>query len=322
MGRLTAAFAERLMRLVPRQPPDPRQTVGGLGEVFQHPAFTSGSSAERQRIMRADSEFRYEDENAFPWDNYFGRSVKQWVTGDVLDLGCSSGGRAVAWWERYEPRSMSGVDISETLVEAARMFAESRGVHGDFRVGSGESIPWPDRSFEAILTFDVLEHVQSVSKTLEECWRVLRPGGHLLAVFPSYFQPVEHHLGLVTGVPGLQYMFTGKTLLRAYINILDERGPDASWYGRDRTLAPWERGNTINGTTARRFAQLIRSQGWDVVLQSRLPIGGVGRRAQAGKGRFLAAVSRPLTRVPLLRDVALHRITYVLRKPGGRVAPS
>lgn len=315
MGRITVGIAKRVMRLARAHPPDPRHTVGGLSEVFQHPVFTRGSEADRERIMRLSSESRYEDESAFPWDNYFGHSVKPWVTGDLLDLGCFTGGRAVAWAERYQPRSISGVDVDENFIDAARKFAESRRMPADFRIGFGESIPWPDRSFDSILTFDVLEHVRSVPETLSECWRVLRPGGHLLAVFPSYFQPVEHHLGLVTGMPGLQYLFTGRTLIRAYCEILGERGADAEWYARDRALAPWERGNTINGMTAYGFARFIRQQDWRVALRPRLPIGGVGRRALGGKGKGLARVFGPLTRVPVLREVALHRITYVLAKP-------
>ncbi len=315
MSRAAVLLAKRVMRLAEVHPPDPRDAVGGLSEVFRHPVLTDGSQAERERIMRASSESRYEDENAFPWDNYFGCSVKPWVGGDVLDLGCFTGGRAVAWWERYEPRTIAGVDVDEAFIEAARAFAAARGVPADFRVGFGERIPWPDASFDAILSFDVLEHVRSVRDTLQECWRVLRPGGHLLTVFPSYFQPIEHHLGLVTGVPGLQYLFGGRTLIEAYSEIIRERGAAADWYGRESAPATWERGNTINGMTAGRFARLLDDQGWRIELHARLPIGGVGRRVQGPGGRLLAGVFGPLTRVPGLREVALHRITYVLAKP-------
>jgi SAM-dependent methyltransferase len=305
-----------MMRIGQAYPPDPQNAaVGGLSEVFNHPEFTRGSEADRGRIMRLSAESRYHDEKAFPWDNYFGQSVKPWVTGDALDLGCFTGGRAVAWAERYEPRSISGVDVDEVFIEAARRFADSRDRSADFRVGFGERIPWPDGSFDAILSFDVLEHVRSVSATLKECWRVLRRGGHLLAVFPSYFQPVEHHLSLVTRTPGLQYVFTGRTLVQAYCELLRERGADAEWYARDDGLAPWERGNTINGMTARRFERLIREGNWLIELHPRLPIGGVGRRAARGKGKVLATLFGPLTRVPVLCDAALHRITYVLEKP-------
>jgi SAM-dependent methyltransferase len=320
MGRVSTEIATRMMRLAEAYPPDPQLDVGGLSEVFDHPLFTNGSDADRDRIMRLSAQSRYEDERAFPWDNYFGQSVKRWVTGDALDLGCFTGGRAVAWAERYEPRSMAGVDVSEVFIEAARRFAESRDTPADFRVGFGESIPWPDSSFDAILSFDVFEHVRNVCETVKECWRVLRPGGYLLVVFPSYFHPMEHHLGLVTRTPGLQYVFTGSTLIRAYCQILRERGADAEWYSRHDLLAPWERGNTINGMTAGEFSRLIKEANWSVELHARLPIGGVGRRAAGGKGKLLAMLFGPLTRVPLLRDVALHRITYVLKKPG--TAPS
>lgn len=314
MGRVTIGIAKRVMGLAQAYPPDPQHAVGGLSEVFFHPLFTRGSEADRERIMRLSAESRYEDEEAFPWDNYFGQSVKPWIGGDALDLGCFTGGRAVAWAERYELRSISGVDVDEAFIGAARRFAESRQRSADFRVGFGERIPWPDGSFDAILSFDVLEHVRSVSETLKECWRVLRPGGHLLAVFPSYFQPVEHHLSLVTRVPGLQYTFAGRTLVQAYCQIVSERGADAEWYGRDDALAPWERGNTINGMTAHRFARLIREENWRIELRPHLPIGGVGRRAVGGKGKVLASLFGPLTRVPVLCEVALHRITYVLKK--------
>jgi SAM-dependent methyltransferase len=315
MSRITVEIAKRLMLIARTHPADPQHTVGGLSEVFQHPIFTQGSDEDRQRIMRLSSQSRYEDEHAFPWDNYFGQSVKRWVTGDALDLGCFTGGRSIAWAERYQPLSIAGVDVDKNYIDAARKFAESRNRPADFRIGFGESIPWPSGSFDSILTFDVLEHVRSVHETLTECWRVLRPGGYLLAVFPSYFQPIEHHLGLVTRMPGLQYLFTGRTLVRAYSEVVAERGVDAEWYARDCALAPWERGNTINGMTANGFARLIRQQDWRVALRPRLPIGGVGRRALGRKAKMLARVSGPLSRVPVLREVALHRITYVLAKP-------
>jgi SAM-dependent methyltransferase len=303
-----------MMRLRERFPPDPRTEVGGLNEVFRHPIFTEASDEERARIMWESASSRYEDEQAFTWDNYFGRSVQPWVRGDVLDLGCFTGGRAVAWWDRYQPASMRGMDVEDVFIDAARRFAEAKGAPLEFRVGVGESIPWPDRSFDTIVSFDVLEHVRSVPATLHQCWRTLRPGGHLIAVFPSYFQPIEHHLSLVTDTPGLQYLFSPSTQIAAYREIIAERGGDVSWYARG-ALEPWERGNTINGTTNYRFRRLLRQQGWSIVFQSRLPIGAVGRRrARSGRGALLARACRPLTGVAGLQEVALHRLAYVLRR--------
>jgi SAM-dependent methyltransferase len=296
-------------------PPDPRERVEGLSEVFRHPVFMEGTDEQRERIMHESSENRYEDEEAFPFENYFGRPIDEWVRGDLLDLGCFTGGRAAAWWERYKPRSVSGLDVDEVFIRAARRFAEFRGVPADFRVGFGERIPWPDDSFDTIITFDVFEHLRSVPATLAECRRVLRPRGRLLSVFPSHFQPIEHHLSLVTNTPFLQYMFKGETLIEAYRQILNERGASADWYGRKAGLEPWERGNTINGMTNRAFRRLVRAQGWEVTFQAYLPIGAVGRRAQhSPRLKLFGVFAAPLTHVPGFQEIVLHRLSYVLRR--------
>ena len=313
MTALSLKCAKHLMQLAESTPPNPRDNVDGLSEVFRHPVFTHGSADERARIMRESSTTRYQDEMAYPWENYFGRSVSEWVHGDALDLGCFTGGRAVAWWKRYQPRSMAGMDVDEVFIEAARRFAADRGVPADFRVGFGERIPWPDESFDTILTFDVFEHVRSVPDTLAECRRVLRPGGRLLTVFPSYYQPVEHHLSLVTRTPGLQYLFSGSTLIDAYREILDSRGAPAEWYARG-PIEPWERGNTINGTTNRAFRRLAYQHGWDLTFQAHLPIGTVGRRAHSARARLVGVVAAPLAHLPGVQEIVLHRLSYVLTR--------
>jgi SAM-dependent methyltransferase len=199
-------------------------------------------------------------------------------------------------------------------IDAARLFAETRKVAADFRVGRGESLPFPDERFDAVLSFDVFEHVQDVAATLTECHRVLKPGGKLCVVFPGYWQPREHHLGLATRLPAVHYVFSGKTLTRAYYDILQKRGGEADWYRRESPeLEPWERGNTINGTTFAQFRALIRNMDWKILLESKLPIGSVGRiAARRGLVRSVSLVLAPLVHVPGLRELVLHRIAYVL----------
>jgi hypothetical protein len=145
---------------------------------------------------------------------------------------------------------------------------------------------------------------------------VLRPGGRLFLVFPSYYQPLEHHLSLVTLAPGIQYFFHGATLVQAYCEILDERGQDAIWYRRAKpTLEPWECGHTINGTTLRRFKKVLQSRRWNVIHQSRKPIFSMGRNApKQSTFRLLSKLLVPLTDVPGIQEIVLHRLTFVLEK--------
>jgi SAM-dependent methyltransferase len=57
------------------------------------------------------------------------------------------------------------------------------------------TLPVDDRSFDAVLSTQVLEHVQDPRVYLRECWRVLRPGGRLLlsthGFFPYHPDPVD-----------------------------------------------------------------------------------------------------------------------------------
>ena len=145
---------------------------------------------------------------------------------------------------------------------------------------------------------------------------MLMPGGRLSVVFPSYYQPLEHHLSLVTRTPAVHWFFGARTLIRAYWEILQERGEAAACYGRSSPEPyPWERCNTINGTTLAGFRRLFGAGGWGVEWFGRKPIGSIGRGVQHRRWpKIIAAMAWPMTSMPGLRECVLHRITYILRK--------
>jgi SAM-dependent methyltransferase len=314
----TVGLAKAIMKLGEVRPTSPQKEIGTCQELFRHERFMRAADAERRAIMLASSQKKYAEELAYPWDAYFGVDLTPYLSGrEVLDLGCFNGGRSVAWFERYRFKRLLGIDVAPEFIEAATQFAQSKRVDARFEIARGETLPLASQSVDAIVTFDVFEHVQNLRQTLSECQRVLRPGGRLVLVFPSYYQPVEHHLALVTRIPGLQYLFSGATLTRAYYEILRERGNDAQWYWRDAPeLEEWEKGNTINGTTYRSFRKLIREGGWKVVMNSRAPIGSIGRNASRKLSyRLMSRLFVPLTALPGLQEIFLHRVTYILEKP-------
>jgi SAM-dependent methyltransferase len=83
----------------------------------------------------------------------------------VLDVGSGEG--------TYQDlvSDYTGLDISST---AARFY------HKPFVVASATELPFPDNSFDAVWTVNVLEHVPQPEKALSEMRRVLRPGGYIL----------------------------------------------------------------------------------------------------------------------------------------------
>jgi 2-polyprenyl-3-methyl-5-hydroxy-6-metoxy-1,4-benzoquinol methylase len=318
---MSVQMAKSVMKMWEAVPRAPDNGVGELQEVFRHRTFLEGSPERRKAIMLESSRSKYESELAYPWDHYFGQDLAPLLRGqEALDLGCFTGGRSVAWFERYQLRFVQGIDVEDEYIEAATQFAALKNVPSQYQVARGEQLPYATESLDAVLSFDVFEHVQDVGRTLEECRRILKPGGRLFVVFPSYFHPTEHHLALVTKMPGIHYLFSGKTLVRAYYEILEERGEAAYWYKRKSPqLQPWERGNTINGTTLAKFRRMLRNGGWKILLHSTKPIGSIGRNAtRMRSAALLTPAFGVAARMPGLRELFLHRITYILEKEQGR----
>ena len=199
-------IAKFVMKVFERQPVSPRDKVTGASEVFRHPMFIKGTLCDRKRIMFDCSRFKFEEEMEYPWDHYFGIDLRPMLRKKVvLDLGCFTGGRSTAWGRRYELSHLFGIDVDQHYIEAAMQFMDAMGLQADFTVAKGEMLPFEEDKFDAILSFDVFEHVRNVKKTLSECYRVLKRGGRLFLVFPGYFHPMEHHLCLVTSIPCIHY---------------------------------------------------------------------------------------------------------------------
>ncbi len=78
----------------------------------------------------------------------------------------------------------TGVDINAEVLARAR--ADQRIADETFTEARGESLPFPDSSFDSAVYFNALHHVPVAvqGEALREAARVLRPGGTLLVVEP------------------------------------------------------------------------------------------------------------------------------------------
>jgi SAM-dependent methyltransferase len=83
----------------------------------------------------------------------------------VLDLGCAAGNYCRALSERGF--DVKGADINPKYVELARQ----RGVDAYL---AQDRVPLPDKSFDTVLLFEVLEHVPEPAETLAEARRLAR----------------------------------------------------------------------------------------------------------------------------------------------------
>ncbi len=111
---------------------------------------------------------------------YFLKAIKD-VRGKVLDVGCGTGDFVEAV-NFYRPDlEVYGVDISKKAIEIAR----KRVTAGKFVVADAEKLPFKANFFDAIMCFDVIEHVQYPNKAIAEAKRTLKKGGIYHAYIPT-----------------------------------------------------------------------------------------------------------------------------------------
>ena len=109
---------------------------------------------------------------------YFDRFVDDWSGKHVIDIGCGGGFMAEALAKRSA--HVVGIDPSEGAVQAARIHAAAHNLSIDYEIGQAEYLEFGDESFDIVVCVDVLEHVESLEKTIQQIARILKPGGFFL----------------------------------------------------------------------------------------------------------------------------------------------
>ena len=103
----------------------------------------------------------------------------------VLDIGCGPGTLALLAKERVGPDGeVYGIDPSPEMIELAQQKAAAASSDVRFQTGVAEDLPFPDGTYDAVLSSLMLHHLPDDLKprALKEVARVLRPGGRLFAV--------------------------------------------------------------------------------------------------------------------------------------------
>jgi len=132
----------------------------------------------------------------------------------VMDLGCGSGVLTDALVGEFDARSATGIDVSSDRVsEARKRFRDERIT---FYTGEENHIPVEDETFDAILSFDVFEHLTDVAAVLDECLRVMKPGGGGGPVGTwGWWHPWAPHYWHVMPVPWAHIVFGERAFMKA-----------------------------------------------------------------------------------------------------------
>ena len=143
------------------------------GEHMHHGYYGSegraGSPQEAQRLLI---------EKILEWGSV---PASESVPQSILDVGCGIGGSTLYLAGKYRARA-TGITLSpvQAARAAARAATAGLGEHVRFQVADALAMPFADDSFDLVWSLESGEHMPDKGRFLQECCRVLKPGGRLI----------------------------------------------------------------------------------------------------------------------------------------------
>jgi tocopherol O-methyltransferase len=115
-------------------------------------------------------------EELLKWSAYSGSETPK-----IIDIGCGIGGSSLYLAEKLHSEVV-GITLSPVQANRAQERAAAAGLSGKatFKVANALDIPYPDDTFDLVWTLESGEHMPDKDKFLQECYRVLKPGGRMI----------------------------------------------------------------------------------------------------------------------------------------------
>jgi ubiquinone/menaquinone biosynthesis C-methylase UbiE len=114
------------------------------------------------------------------WDRILDLVIPKGGPLDALDVGCGTGFLALEL--AAHRHRVTGIDFAPAMVARAREKVAAQGLAARFDQGDAEHLPYPNGSFDLVISRHVLWTLPHPEAALDEWLRVLRPGGRLAVI--------------------------------------------------------------------------------------------------------------------------------------------
>ncbi len=150
----------------------------------------------------------------------------------ILDVATGTADMAIMAAKRLQPQKITGIDISEKMLDAGRkkIAKENLGTMIELLSGDGETINFPAQSFDGVMAAFGVRNFENLEKGMAEIFRVMKPGAQLVVlefskpVIPGVAALYQFYMGVIC--PHLAKWFTKNKKAYQYLNASAKAFPD------------------------------------------------------------------------------------------------
>ncbi len=199
------------------------------------------SKKQQVAVMFDKIAFRYDFLNRFlsagidvSWRKKAIKQLKALQPQYILDVATGTGDVALLAEKMLHPVKITGIDISEGMLDIGRKKVQKLGLQNKIELlqGDSETISFADDSFDAITVAFGVRNFQNLEKGLTEMLRVLKPGGKLVVL--EFSRPKQfifktiYNLYMKTIAPGFGKLIAKNKDAYQYLNDSVQRFPEGT----------------------------------------------------------------------------------------------
>ena len=169
---------------------------------------------------------------------------------NILDVATGTGDFALTCYKILKPEKVTGIDISQGMLEIGRKKIEKAGLQKNIELvhGDSEAILFDDNTFDAVTVAFGVRNFENLEKGLEEIKRVLKPGGKLIVLectkpsapvikqlYNFYMKTITPKIGKIIAKNNEAYQYLNDSVLQfpekeSFVHILNQSNYRNAFY--------------------------------------------------------------------------------------------